>query len=293
MNATLTISRYRQTRNWAVWNSDELLAVTVYRKGAQAIVDFFTTNTPYTTMSKKQNKKTDKQVIILIENRETKQKHRALLGNKKTQICFETRGDWHTNRTHREPLTALIEQGIYKLANTRARQIYNEYFQIDAQQTTANMEEEEAQIWEQIAAENAEMIYEAEPEQEEEMEAEDNTMEGDNDCPPEDEPEEEDTPAEDEPQQAPAPIRTREAVCMVILPGETEPQPIPEDFEMMADMILIRKYKGETHRVEVINVGAYRYNGETYPTLTHISWKIAPYQISGNTFFGLPVKKRS
>ena len=27
------------------------------------------------------------------------------------------------------------------------------------------------------------MIYEAEPEQEEEMEAEDNTMEGDNDCP--------------------------------------------------------------------------------------------------------------
>ena len=100
-------------------------------------------------------------------------------------------------------------------------------------------------------------------------------------------------PAEDEPQQAPAPIRTREAVCMVILPGETEPQPIPEDFEMMADMILIRKYKGEIHRVEVINVGAYRYNGETYPTLTHISWKIAPYQISGNTFFGLPVKKRS
>ena len=47
------------------------------------------------------------------------------------------------------------------------------------------------------------MIYEAEPEQEEEMEAEDNTMEGDNDCPPEDESEEEDTPAEDEPQQAP------------------------------------------------------------------------------------------
>lgn len=265
MNATLTISRYRQTRNWAVWNSDKLLAVTVYRKGAQAIVDFFTTNTPYTTMSKKQNKKTDKQVIILIENRETKQKHRALLGNKKTQICFETRGDWHTDCTHREPLTALIEQGVYKLANTRARQIYNEYFQIDAPQTTANMEEEEAQIWEQIAAENAERIYEAEPEQEEDS----------------------------EPQEAPAPIRTREAVCMVILPGETEPQPIPEAFEMMADMILIRKYKGEIHRVEVINVGAYRYNGETYPTLTHISWKIAPYQISGNTFFGLPVKKRS
>ena len=58
-------------------------------------------------------------------------------------------------------------------------------------------------------------------------------------------------------------------------------------------MILIRKYKGETHRVEVINVGAYRYNGETYPTQTRISWKIAPYKISGNTFFGLPVKNAS
>ena len=58
-------------------------------------------------------------------------------------------------------------------------------------------------------------------------------------------------------------------------------------------MVLIRKYKGETHRVEVINVGAYHNNGETYPTLTRISWKIAPYKISGNTFFGLPVKNAS
>ena len=58
-------------------------------------------------------------------------------------------------------------------------------------------------------------------------------------------------------------------------------------------MVLIRKYKGETHRVEVINVGAYRNNGETYPPQTRISWKIAPYKISGNTFFGLPVKNTS
>jgi len=39
----LTITRYharcgRRTRHWAVWLDHELLAVTVYRKGAEAIV---------------------------------------------------------------------------------------------------------------------------------------------------------------------------------------------------------------------------------------------------------------
>ena len=38
----ITITRYcarygRQTRHWAVWLGHELLAVTVYRKGAEAI----------------------------------------------------------------------------------------------------------------------------------------------------------------------------------------------------------------------------------------------------------------
>lgn len=31
------VSRYRQTRYWAVWRGAELIAVTVYRKGAQAV----------------------------------------------------------------------------------------------------------------------------------------------------------------------------------------------------------------------------------------------------------------
>ncbi|MBE2180160.1 MAG: hypothetical protein IAE97_06780 [Chthoniobacterales bacterium] len=31
------ISRYRQTRYWAVWRGAELIAVTVYRKGARAV----------------------------------------------------------------------------------------------------------------------------------------------------------------------------------------------------------------------------------------------------------------
>ena len=43
--------------------------------------------------------------------------------------------------------------------------------------------------------------------------------------------------------------------------------------------------------VDVLNSG-YKWNGELYPTLTHISRKATGYQIEGNTFFGLPVKRR-
>ena len=40
MQRKLHISRYNKTRNWAVWANEELLAVTVYRKGAQAVLDY-------------------------------------------------------------------------------------------------------------------------------------------------------------------------------------------------------------------------------------------------------------
>ena len=35
----IEIRKYRHTRFWAVYVNDELLAVVVYRKGAQAIAD--------------------------------------------------------------------------------------------------------------------------------------------------------------------------------------------------------------------------------------------------------------
>lgn len=37
--ADISISRYGRTRYWAVWINGELLAVTVYKKGAAAIRD--------------------------------------------------------------------------------------------------------------------------------------------------------------------------------------------------------------------------------------------------------------
>ena len=54
---------------------------------------------------------------------------------------------------------------------------------------------------------------------------------------------------------------------------------------------LIRIYKGTMIEVDVLDSG-YKWNGEVYPTLTHISWKAAGYQIGGNAFFGLPSKPR-
>ena len=35
--AMLTIARYRRTRFWGLYESDDLLCVTVYRKGAEAV----------------------------------------------------------------------------------------------------------------------------------------------------------------------------------------------------------------------------------------------------------------
>lgn len=38
-NGNISVYRYRGTRYWAVWVNGELLAVTVYKKGALAIRD--------------------------------------------------------------------------------------------------------------------------------------------------------------------------------------------------------------------------------------------------------------
>ena len=38
MKTPLSITRYRNTRYWAIWQGGDLLAVTVYRKGAEAIL---------------------------------------------------------------------------------------------------------------------------------------------------------------------------------------------------------------------------------------------------------------
>ncbi len=39
VNANLRYERYRDTRFWAIYYQNELLAVTVYKKGAQAVCE--------------------------------------------------------------------------------------------------------------------------------------------------------------------------------------------------------------------------------------------------------------
>jgi hypothetical protein len=36
----VTLGKYKDSRFWAIWIDDELLAVTVYRKGARAMLAF-------------------------------------------------------------------------------------------------------------------------------------------------------------------------------------------------------------------------------------------------------------
>jgi hypothetical protein len=37
---SVTLGRYKDSRFWAIWINDELLAVTVYRKGARAMLAY-------------------------------------------------------------------------------------------------------------------------------------------------------------------------------------------------------------------------------------------------------------
>ena len=67
--------------------------------------------------------------------------------------------------------------------------------------------------------------------------------------------------------------------------------PKSNDIKLEPGDQLIRIYKGTLIEVDVLDSG-YKWNGEIYPTLTHISWKATGYQIGGNNFFGLPTKRR-
>ena len=319
----LSITRYRSTRHWAVLNNGELLAVAVYRKGAQAVCNFINTLTPNnsnTKMSKKTKKAAKatetEQVTVLVENKRNGERMRAALSHDGTDVCFDTKGAWHRDAHYSQPLPELMEQGLLRPANQRAREAVREFFGEEAaakkpekpakaskekkSKKPAKAEEPEAVAapqdddevaWRQITAEREE-------ERNQELEAAAAALE----------PSEDELPAEPEiaaplpqagepesaaPAPAPAqPAIDRKLVCAVVMPGETEPQPIPADIVLKPGMRLIRQYKGATYEVEVTEDG-FKWEGEVYPTLTHISWKVTPYKAGGTTFFGIPAKHRA
>ena len=368
----LSMSRYRSSRNWAVYNGPELLAVTVYRKGAEAIINLIhnitsNTNNIDNTMSK--NNKTAKSsktakkntaaatssapepVTVLVTAKHTKKNCRATLQYTQTRICRATKGAWKQDAYYGRPLSELVENGTFKLANKRAKELFDAFYaNVDPEAAAAEPDwvdaindfeclkaaaqtepeaaaapeateaPEEAQQDDddlnvvEAPAEQPEEEYWAELEATREEEREQELAEAAAAIEPEDErlaefeaalekagfsePEAQEPEAQEAEQPAPeakaeAPAKaSRPAPCRVILPGETEPQPIPADIELKPGTRLVRIFKGVTYEVDVTEAG-FEWNGETYPTLTHISWKITPYKQGGTTFFGIPAKRRN
>ena len=343
MHNKLHITRYNKTRNWAIWANEELLAVTVYRKGAQAVLDYIHTLTQNTinTMSKTKttaaattatNNTADFDPTII----------KAVNGEGKTirikfdplgvSVCYNLKGKWCAHEIYNQPLPELIAEGVFTIEDEDSLKTYAKYFNAgkknkrskgkknkkqmktaepqDQEQEAAIAtieeapqmeaaeinEEVEAALWQEIEeAREAEQLAEATMEAEESAEAEMQQELESNEAVTELEPTAE-APAQESAAEAAQPeaetTPTKHKTCNVVLNGEEQARAIPEGYVPAAGDLLIRNYKGEAVEVLVVAKGQYEWNGEVYPTLTHISWKVAGYQISGNTFFGLPIKPR-
>ena len=350
MHNKLHITRYNKTRNWAIWANEELLAVTVYRKGAQAVLDYIHTLTQNTinTMSKT---KTTAAATTATNNADFDPTIiKAVNGEGKTirikfdplgvSVCHNLKGKWCAHEIYNQPLPELIAEGVFTIEDEDSQKTYAKYFnagkkdkrskakkskkqkknaepQVQEQEAAiatieeapqmeaAEINEEvEAALWQEIeeareAEQQAEVTMEAQDE--EAAEADEESAEPAAEEPATNEPVTDveptaEAPAQESAAEAVEPAAAKPALhktCNVILNGELEAHAIPEGYVPAAGDLLIRNYKGEVVEVFVVAKGQYEWNGEVYPTLTHISWKVAGYQISGNTFFGLPSKPRN
>ena len=354
MQRKLHISRYNKTRNWAVWANEELLAVTVYRKGAQAVLDYIhniiITNptTQHTTMAKTKSVNTAAATnnnadfdptIIKAVNGEGKT-IRIKFDPLGVSVCYNLKGKWCAHEIYNQPLPELVAEGVFTIEDEDSQKTYAKYFndgkknkrskgkKNKKQQKNAEPQEQEqeaaiatieeapqmeaaeineeveAALWQEIEeAREAEQLAEVtmEAQDEEAAEADEESAEPAAEEPATNEPVTEleptaEAPAQEsaaeaaQPEEAPSKLSTYNLkkagqAPMSLTPGS-------DDIKLEPGDQLIRIYKRRMIEVEVTENG-YKWNGEVYPTLTHISWKAAGYQISGNTFFGLPSKPRN
>ena len=357
MHNKLHITRYNKTRNWAIWANEELLAVTVYRKGAQAVLDYIYTLTQNTinTMSKT---KTTAAATTATNNADFDPTIiKAVNGEGKTirikfdplgvSVCHNLKGKWCAHEIYNQPLPELIAEGVFTIEDEDSQKTYAKYFNAGKkdkrskakrskakkqkknaepqeqeqeaaiatieeapQMEAAEINEEvEAALWQEIEeAREAEQLAEVtmEAQDEEAAEADEESAEPAVEEPESNEPESNkpvteleptaEAPAQEsaaeaaQPEEAPSKLSTYNLkkagqAPMSLTPGS-------DDIKLEPGDQLIRIYKRRMIEVEVTENG-YKWNGEVYPTLTHISWKAAGYQISGNTFFGLPSKPRN
>ena len=350
MHKKLHITRYNKTRNWAIWANEELLAVTVYRKGAQAVLDYIhniiITNptTQHTTMAKTKSVNTAAATTTAADFDPTIIK--AVNGEGKTirikfdplgvSVCHNLNGKWCAHEIYNQPLPELVAEGVFTIEDEDSQKTYDKYFNASKknkrskgkknkkQKKTAEPqeaaiatieeapqmeaaeinEEVEAALWQEIEeAREAEQLAEVtmEAQDEEAAEADEESAEPESNEPESNEPVTEleptaEAPAQEsaaeaaQPEEAPSKLSTYNLKKagqspMSLTPGS-------DDIKLEPGDQLIRIYKRRMIEVAVTENG-YKWNGEVYPTLTHISWKAAGYQISGNTFFGLPSKPRN
>ena len=352
MHKKLHITRYNKTRNWAIWANEELLAVTVYRKGAQAVLDYIhniiITNptTQHTTMAKTKSVNTAAATTATNNADFDPTIIKAVNGEGKTirikfdplgvSVCYNLKGKWCAHEIYNQPLPELVAEGVFTIEDEDSQKTYDKYFNASKknkrskgkknkkQKKTAEPqeaaiatieeapqmeaaeinEEVEAALWQEIEeARETEQLAEVtmEAQDEEAAEADEESAEPAAEEPATNEPVTDveptaEAPAQEsaaeaaQPEEAPSKLSTYNLkkagqAPMSLTPGS-------DDIKLEPGDQLIRIYKGSLIEVEVTENG-YRWNGEVYPTLTHISWKAAGYQIGGNNFFGLPSKPRN
>ena len=282
MKTPLSITRYRNTRYWAIWLGGDLLAVTVYRKGAEAILHYINSKKAHTMRT---NKYTESPMIGAITREGKRVRVRATAGG--TSICYKGQGKWSADETCTIPLPEPLAEGVLKLADQKARTTYEKFCARGrrVRRNAAQRQEAQAKVdtslpWE--ASEEAETRDEEEPL----TSAEDEPA-----SPAESEPT---TLAEAQPVAGQEEQASRLSTYNLAREGELiRLHPGTASVTLQAGDILIRRYKKALVQVIVRAIGAYEWAGEVYPTLTHISWKATGYQISGNSFFGLPATPRS
>ncbi len=339
MQTRLRITRYQKTRYWAIWNEGELLSVTVYRKGAQAVLNYINNiiNTPTThnkTMAKTKSNDTSANDTTILK---------AVNGEGKTirikfdplgvSVCYNLKGKWIAHEIYNQPLPELVAEGVFTIEDEDSQNAYNKYFgkkdkrskakrkskkqnqkvkQVEPEEQQSEAIEETPQSEEMVAAEINEEVeaalwqeIEEAREQERFMEVQDTDEALDvlNDESTLNEPVTDVEPPAEAPAQEsdaqPAEAKTTDIVEIKLATYNVKkagqaPMAINADnknIQLEPGDQLLRIYKGILIEVNV-QADGYEWQGTVYPTLTHISWKAAGYQIGGNAFFGLPSKPR-
>lgn len=262
-----SITRYRKTRYWAIWKgTDELLAVTVYLRGARAVLEQL--NNPSTHMTTTHQKAGT--VILAAKNHEgLSVRLRCTL--EATEVSHSIRGEWKTDLSYGQPLPELLDERLFRLTSAKGRKSYRSFFPLEQRRKKKKKSPRgKSKEGRQVQDAGQGLWQQAEREEKQKMAGQ----------------------AEIVNVMGVEPLSPRQATCNVIPAGLERPQAIPEGYILSAGDRLIRKYKTSLVEVVVKAPGQYEWNGQVYPTLTHISWKVTGYQISGNAFFGLPVKHR-